>query len=104
MARKSIPAIITFEDETMVPPEPPLGIWGPTDPRPGHPIVLPPGPIQGPVFPVQPLPIPPGWNLHPSHPIYVPIVPPDAPVAQPPIYIPVPDCEYVAHYQSEQAG
>ena len=100
MARRSIPAVITFEDETMVPPEPP-GIWGPTDPRPTHPIVMPPGPIQGPVFPVQPLPIPPGWNLHPSHPIYVPIVPPDAPVAQPPIYIPVPDCEYVAHYQEQ---
>lgn len=31
-------------------PEPPLGIWGPTDPRPTHPIVLPPS-----------APVPPDW-------------------------------------------
>lgn len=31
-------ALITPIGETVVPPQPPLGIWGPTDPRPTHPI------------------------------------------------------------------
>jgi hypothetical protein len=101
MARRSIPAVITFDDEAMAPPEePPLGIWGPTDPRPSHPIVLPPGPIQGPVFPAHPIVIPPGWVLVPSHPIYVPVAPPNHPAN--PIYIPVEDCAYVEHWKQEQ--
>jgi hypothetical protein len=52
------------------PPEPPLGIWGPTDPRPTHPIVLPP--------------TPPGVDPpHPAHPIVLPPVPPDPPIVPP---------------------
>ncbi len=47
-------------------PEPPLGIWGPTDPRPTHPIAglpgfpgyLPPYPSQGPGFPTHPIVLP----------------------------------------------
>ena len=31
-------ALITPIGETVTPPQPPLGIWGPTDPRPTHPI------------------------------------------------------------------
>ena len=44
-------------------PEPPLGIWGPTDPRPTPPIYLPPG--SGVV-------LPPGV---PAHPNFLPVVP-----------------------------
>lgn len=54
----------------------PPGIWGPTDPRPSHPIVIiPPGAIDG---------------AHPEHPIYLPVypshpieLPPEQPPADP---------------------
>lgn len=69
--------------------EPPLGIWGPTDPRPTPPIVIPEPPGGGPplviwgggnepfptppiVIPMPPLPDPP----HPEHPI---VIPPEQP-------------------------
>lgn len=68
------------------PPQPPLGIWGPTDPRPGY--GLPgsqPRPDQGlPPFPSQGLPgnqpypdqgLPGGQGGRPSHPIYYPPYP-----------------------------
>jgi hypothetical protein len=51
--------------------EPPLGIWGPTDPRPSHPIYI-------------PVPPPPDSGLKPEHPIYIPVVPAH------PIVIPIP--------------
>ena len=81
----------------------PPGIWGPTDPRPSHPIVLPippdglaPGlpahPIYLPVFPAHPIVIPPGAIAPgvPAHPIYLPpgIWGPTDPQPGPPIYIP----------------
>lgn len=42
----------------------PPGIWGPTDPRPSHPIVIPIPPGEKPPEP--------GNGLSPSHPIYIP--------------------------------
>ncbi len=89
-------------------PQPPLGIWGPTDPRPTPPIYIPvpPPPDSGlhpehpiyiPVYPAHPivLPLPPE-GLHPMPPIYIPpqepplgIWGPDDPRPTPPIYIPV---------------
>ena len=84
-------ALITPIGETVTPPQPPLGIWGPTDPRPTHPIVVPPGgawppgpgsPVDPgysppwarpqPPYPDQGLPRPPGY---PTHPIYNPAYP-----------------------------
>ena len=70
-------------------PGPPLGIWGPTDPRPSHPIYI---PIQPPLDfwgPNDPRPTPP---------IYIPVQPqpplgiwgPTDPRPNPPIYIPLP--------------
>lgn len=95
----------------IIPPtQPPLGIWGPTDPRPTHPIA-PGGPPLGiwgggnvpyptppiyypgaPVYPDQGLPRPPGI---PSHPIYNPPYPDQGlPGSQPrpthPIVLPPP--------------
>jgi hypothetical protein len=62
------------------PPSPPLGIWGPTDPRPSHPIVLPPVEPGGP--PVQ------IWgptDPRPTHPIVLPPQLPNPPEgAKPP--------------------
>jgi hypothetical protein len=74
-------------DNTLPVPQPPLGIWGPTDPRPTHPIYMPGGPVDPgysppwarpqPPYPDQGLPgsqprpdhsLPP----FPSHPIYIP--------------------------------
>lgn len=66
--------------------EPPLGIWGPTDPRPTPPIVIPPDsigpgvpthPIYLPVFPTHPIVIPPDAVEPgvPTHPIYIPVYP-----------------------------
>jgi|SRR5215831_7431563 len=119
MARRSIPAVITFDDQTgpVDPsygiPAPPPGIWGPTDPRPTHPIVIaPPGIIDGVhpshpiVLPPESLPpvpghpivlppdpgIPPGEPGSPTHPIVLPPLPPGiwppAGVVTPPIYYP----------------
>ncbi len=52
---------------TTEPPQPPLGIWGPTDPRPSHPIA---GVPPGGAWPQPPR--PPGV---PTHPIYWPPYP-----------------------------
>jgi len=62
--------------------EPPLGIWGPTDPRPTPPIHLPPPGGGGPVDPGYGIPI----GGHPAHPIYLPDPPevPEAPPGTPP--------------------
>ena len=84
-------------------PGAPPGIWGPTDPRPTPPIVMPippdaiaPGvpthPIYIPVYPAHPIVIPPG-SLGPgvpTHPIYLPpiIWGPNDPRPTPPIVIP----------------
>jgi len=58
------------------PGEPPLGIWGPTDPRPTPPIYIPvPPPVEG------------GGDEHPEHPIYIPVYPAH------PIVIPLPPVE-----------
>jgi|SRR5215472_3540204 len=53
------------------PGEPPLGIWGPTDPRPTPPIHIPPTPPTD------------GQPGIPSHPIVLPPVPPDPPIEPP---------------------
>ena len=89
----------------IAPGGPPLGIWGPTDPRPTHPIApggLPPYPDQGlpphvslpivlppieeppPGTPSHPIVIPPGTPGYPSHPIYRPDVKPEHPIVIPP--------------------
>jgi len=70
------------------PAQPPLGIWGPTDPRPTPPIYLPPGgggqPPGVPTHPIVIPPTPPGTDPpQPAHPIVLPPVPPDPP-QQPP--------------------
>lgn len=70
-------------------PEPPLGIWGPTDPRPTHPIYLPipPGIIGGdPPKPEHPIWLP----VYPAHPIVIPpgAIQPDPPIPAHPIYLP----------------
>jgi len=48
-------------------PQPPLVIWGPNDPRPENPIVIPPGGI-GPGVPTHPIFLP----VFPTHPIVLP--------------------------------
>jgi hypothetical protein len=60
------------------PPLPPLGIWGPTDPRPTPPIYI-------------PAPTPPTGGEKPEHPIYIPVypahpivLPPDGEKPEPP--------------------
>jgi hypothetical protein len=83
----------------------PPGIWGPTDPRPTPPIVIPPGAIDGvhpehpiyiPVYPAHPIVIPPGSIVDdppfPAHPIVIPpgIWGPTDPMPTPPIVIPQP--------------
>lgn len=89
------------------PLDPPVHIWGPTDPRPALPIVIPPGaidpggdgkppvpshPIVLPVYPAHPIYIPIGGlgDGKPVQPIYLPpiIWGPDDPRPQPPIHIP----------------
>jgi hypothetical protein len=104
-------ALITPVGDT--PAQPPLGIWGPTDPRPSNPIAnvpgapgyQPPGGQQPPLGFWGPPQMPPGFwgggmgpgvkpqppaGAHPEHPIYIPIEPPpDAPHPEHPIYIPV---------------
>lgn len=65
---------------------PPLGIWGPTDPRPSNPIALPPGSISG--TPEQPIYTPP---LFPSHPIELPPGSVGGTPEQPIYYPPYPD-------------
>lgn len=85
-----------YPDNTLPVPQPPLGIWGPGDPRPTNPIVIPPDavapgvpthPIHLPVYPSHPIVIPPGSLAPgvPTHPIYLPVypahpivIPPDA--------------------------
>ena len=75
----------------------PPGIWGPTDPRPTPPIVLPippdaiaPGvpshPIYIPVYPAHPIVIPPGAISPgvPAHPIVLPPPRPEHPIVIPP--------------------
>lgn len=75
----------------------PPGIWGPTDPRPTPPIVIPippdaigPGvpahPIWLPVYPAHPIVIPPGAISpgHPEHPIVLPPYVPAHPIVIPP--------------------
>ena len=64
------------------PPEPPLGIWGPTDPRPTPPIYIPapePPPEGGgePGEPTHPIYLP----VYPAHPI---VLPPDVDRPKPP--------------------
>ena len=75
-------AYITIVQEVQNPPvQPPLGIWGPNDPRPTHPIAgwnpgsgtfppyQPPYPSQGPGFPTHPIQLPPwagGWQPYPD--------------------------------------
>src|SRR5262247_3565637 len=54
------------------PGQPPLTIWGPTDPRPSPPIYMPPGWWGNPG----------GWNPHPEHPIVIP-PPPTEPPTEP---------------------
>lgn len=79
----SLPGNQPYPDQGL--PKPPLGIWGPGDPRPTLPIYIPPegGPpplgIWGPTDPR------PGWGLpgpqpHPEHPI---VLPPDLPEETP---------------------
>jgi len=50
---------------------PPLGTWGPNDPRPEHPIVIPPPPPDFPKPPVdggvKPPPPNGGWGYHPEY-------------------------------------
>jgi hypothetical protein len=51
-------------------PQPPLTIWGPNDPRPTHPIVIPPPPPEFPANPpegVKPPPPDGGWGYHPEY-------------------------------------
>jgi len=71
-------------------PQPP-GIWGPTDPRPSHPIApggRPPGIWGGPpLYPDQGLP---GPQPHPEHPIVIPPGSLGPGVPTHPIYIPSP--------------
>lgn len=64
--------IMTTADSPTEPPKPPLGIWGPTDPRPTHPIAG-----WNPATGGWPNPQPPGiWpGPHPSHPIMLPGMP-----------------------------
>ena len=65
-------------------PQPPLGIWGPTDPRPTPPIYVPvPPPPESGLSPEHPIYIP----VYPAHPIVLPLPPTDA-RPMPPIYIP----------------
>ena len=61
-----------------------LGIWGPTDPRPTNPIVLP-LPVPPPTQPTDP--VDPGYDIdvdtgyvRPEHPIVLPPTPPGKPV------------------------
>lgn len=70
------------EPPIYIPIEPPLGIWGPNDPRPTPPIYI-------------PAPPPGGWEgVHPMPPIYLPVPPPDNdPHPENPIYWPV----YIEH-------
>jgi hypothetical protein len=63
-----------------------LGIWGPTDPRPTPPIVLPP-PVTPPTPPTDP--VDPGYGIdidvgyvRPEHPIVLPPTPPGKPPVQ----------------------
>jgi len=51
-------------------PAPPLGLWGPNDPRPTPPIYI-------------PAPEPPGGGGEPAHPIYIPVYP-EHPIVLPP--------------------
>jgi hypothetical protein len=79
----------------IAPGGPPLGIWGPTDPRPTNPIVIPPDalapgvpthPIYIPVYPSHPIVIPPnaiGPGV-PTHPIVLPPPIPTHPIVIPP--------------------
>lgn len=87
-------AMITWLETEAKPPEPPLGIWGPTDPRPTHPICIPPDaiapgvpthPIFLPVYPSHPIVIPPDGLAPgvPTHPIYLPVYP-SHPIVIPP--------------------
>lgn len=66
MAGKKVVIVGEVYDPTLTPglplPEPPLGIWGPTDPRPTPPIYI-------------PAPVPPDSGLKPEHPIYIPVFP-----------------------------
>ena len=50
-------------------PGDPPGIWGPTDPRPSHPIVIPKPPTDPPATPTEPKPPPAdgGWGWHPEY-------------------------------------
>jgi hypothetical protein len=71
-----------------LPERPPLGIWGPTDPRPQPPIYIPikpiAPPVEGhpeppiyfPVYPAHPITIPPFDDAHPELPI---VIPPELP-------------------------
>jgi hypothetical protein len=81
-------------DNTLPVPQPPLGIWGPGDPRPTNPIVIPPDaiapgvpthPIFLPVYPSHPIVIPPDGLAPgvPTHPIYLPVYP-SHPIVIPP--------------------
>lgn len=65
---------------------PPLGIWGPTDPRPTPPINFPPGWVGG-VPPV--LPVPPDVTLPPpgSPPVILPGTTPTHPMVPPPAIV-----------------
>jgi len=111
MARRSVPAVITFEDQSggappeiwpspgvptppiYYPPEiwptppakPPLGIWGPSGPWPTPPIVVvPPGELA-PGVPSHPIVIPPEQLPPvPGHPI---VLPPETP-GEPPVVLP----------------
>lgn len=81
-------------------PQPPLGIWGPTDPRPSHPIAGVPGqPPLGIWGPTDPRPTPPIYipimppagegGEAPTHPIYIPVYPSQGPgFPTQPIYLP----------------
>jgi hypothetical protein len=68
-----------------LPERPPLGIWGPTDPRPQPPIYIPiaPPPVEGEAHPEHPIYFP----IYPAHPIVIPG--PEHPITIPPELPPI---------------
>lgn len=73
----TISGVMTWTENPTEPPKPPLGIWGPTDPRPSNPIQLPPWVGQPqPPWPTEPPQPPLGiWGPNdprPSNPIQLP--------------------------------
>lgn len=92
MSHKTLAWIEPVHDhpETPEPPEEEV-IWGPEDPRPTPPIVIPPDAIS-PGVPTHPIFIP----VHPAHPIVIPpgAISPDPPIPAHPIVLPPPRPEH----------